>query len=525
MQFPKEAYVSRSINRRQVLRAGAAASALGLAGRAGFAAAQDGTPTGAAPGEIVIPDAGVELPTEDITFRWIDSGDLKALFYNEFHAAYQEAHQNITIQYDPLPWTEINQIVPLGVQSGDAHDIFAMPQDVPSSQAVAEGWVAPLDDIIPDFAAWKERFPLGSFMDGVHVFDGKTYTFPQTSSKRYWSMMFYNTELMAQAGFDPESERLTWDQFREAARAITEQGQGQYYGLIFGGQSTDRFGTYVRNLGRMAGAPAGGGAGFEDINWLTGDFQYTSEQYLAAIDLLVAINSDGSIFPGSMSLNDAEAWSQFPQGVAGMILEGPWVIPQWERENPDFQFGLASQPVPDAETVVPMTYEETGSNQLWVYAESEYKNVAGDMLSYIGSVDGQVAIMAATSGFLRALVPEAAEIAQESVELNPFAAEALALYDEQLRLGPMVTVRNPDVAQVALEHRPVTPNLGELVQGILVGQIDDVAAAMEDLQSRSNAELDRAIAAAQENGANVSRDDFIFANWDPMAEYTADMYE
>jgi multiple sugar transport system substrate-binding protein len=511
------------MNRRKLVQAGAGAGTFAwYAGRHGGAAAQDATP---APGAIVIPDSGVELPTDDVTFRWIDSGDLKALFYTQFHAAYQEAHPNITIQYDPLPWSEINQIVPIGVQSGDAHDIFAMPQDIPSAQAVAEGWVAPLDDIIPDFAAWKERFPLGSFMDGVHVFDGKTYTFPQTSSKRYWTMTFYNTALVEEAGYDLESERLTWDQYREAARKITEQGQGQYYGVVFGGQSTDRFATLVRNFGRMAGASAGGSLGFEDIDWRTGEFVYTSDEYQAAIDLLVGLQSDGSVFPGSMSLGDAEAWSQFPQGIAGMILEGPWVIPQWQRENPDFSFGLASQPIPNGDTVVPMTYEETGSNQLWVYADSEYKNIAGDMFSYIGSVEGQVGIMAATKGFLRALVPEAAEIAQESVALDPYASEALALYDEQLRLGPMVPVRNPAASRVAFERRPLTPDLGQLVQGIMAGQIDDVPAAMEDLQSRANAELERAIAAAQEAGAEVSRDDFVFANWDPTAEYTADMYE
>ncbi|MBA2468810.1 MAG: extracellular solute-binding protein [Chloroflexia bacterium] len=514
--------MNRHINRRRFVQtsaAGAGALALGSSAHRSLAAQE------ATPGSIVIPDSGVELPTDDITFRWIDSGDLKALFYNEFHAAYQEAHPNITIQYDPLPYAEINQIVPIGVQSGDAHDMFAMPQDIPSAQAVAEGWVAPLDDIIPDFAAWKERFPLGSFMDGVHVFDGLTYTFPQTSSKRYWTMMFYNTAYMDEAGYDPESERLTWDQYREAARTITEQGQGQYYGVVFGGQSTDRFGTFVRNLGRMAGASAGGSLGFEDIDWRTGEFVYASDEYQAAIDLLLGLESDGSIFPGSMSLNDAEAWSQFPQGIAGMILEGPWVIPQWQRENPDFSFGLASQPVPNSGESVPLAYEETGSNQLWVYADSPYKNVAGDMLSYIGSVEGQVAIMAATRGFLRALVPEAAEIAQESVPLDPFAATALALYDEQMRLGPMVPVRNPAASRVAFERRPLTPDLGQLVQGILAGQIDDVPAAMEDLQSRANAELERAISAAQEQGAEVTRDDFVFPDWDPTAEYTAENYQ
>jgi multiple sugar transport system substrate-binding protein len=93
-----------------------------------------------------------------------------------------------------------------------------------------------------------------------------------------------------------------------------------------------------------------------------------------------------------------------------------------------------------------------------------------------------------------------------------------------MRLGPMVTVRNPDVAQVALERRPLTPDFGELMQGMLAGQVSDPKAAMEDLASRSNAELERAIKAAQDKGANVSRDDFVFADWDPNEEYTEDKY-
>ena len=110
------------------------------------------------------------------------------------------------------------------------------------------------------------------------------------------------------------------------------------------------------------------------------------------------------------------------------------------------------------------------------------------------------------------------------MELNPYAAEALALYDEQMRLGPMVQVRNPDAAQVAFERQPLTPNLGQIMQGVLSGQIADLPAALEDLQSRANAELERAIKAAQDKGAEVSRDDFVFADWDPTEEFTEDKY-
>jgi multiple sugar transport system substrate-binding protein len=201
----------KTIDRRELLKTSAAgAAAFGVSAAFGSAGLQAAAAQADA-GQIVLPHSGVELPTDDVQFRWIDSGDLKALFYRELFKAYQEKYPNITISYDALPWTEINRIVPLGVQNGEAHDIFAMPQDVVASQAVAEGWVAPLDDLIPNFEEWKARFPLGSFLDGVHVFDGKTYTFPQMSSKRYWTMNFYNSDLLEKAGYDPANERMTWD--------------------------------------------------------------------------------------------------------------------------------------------------------------------------------------------------------------------------------------------------------------------------------------------------------------------------
>ena len=37
--------------------------------------------------------------------------------------------------------------------------------------------------------------------------------------------------------------------------------------------------------------------------------------------------------------------------------------------------------------------------------------------------------------------------------------------------------------------------------------------------------LDRAIKAAQDNGAEVSRDDWVFPNWNPMEDYGLEMYD
>ncbi len=472
-------------------------------------------------GAITIPNSGVTLPTDKVNFRWIDSGDLKALFYKQYFAAYQQAHPNIAIQYDALPWTEIEKIVPLGVQNGNAHDVFAVPLNVPGAQAVREGWVAPLDEVVPNFQRWKDTFPFGSFLDGVHVFNGKTYTFPVTSNKRYGTLTLYNTAIMQRAGYDPATTPFTWDDMRAAAKKITQQGKGQYYGTIFGAKSTQRLAEFVRNLGRMAGAPAAGdSSGNESIDWKTGQYVFTSDQYLAAIDLLLALNADGSIFPGSLGLDETAARARMPQGVAGFIIEGPWNIPQWPRENPDFTFGVASTPLPNNGSPIPLTFEETGANQMWVYAKSPNKAIAGDMFAYTGSEDGQTAIVVATEGNLRALLPQANERAQQSRQLDPHASKALELYEQQIRTGPLPVVRNPDVAQVLLELKNVTPDFGQTIQGLFAGQLKDPKAALQDLQDRSDKELERAITAARAKGATVSRDDWKFANWDPTKDYT-----
>jgi len=491
----------------------------------GGTAAAGGTPASTAAsgpvGAITIPQSAVPLPTDKVSFRWIDSGDLKALFYKKYFAAYQQAHPNITIQYDPLPWSEIQKVVPLGVQNGNAHDVFQLPLNVPAGQAVSEGWVAPLDDIIPNFAKWKTRFPFGAFIEGVHVFNGKIYTFPLTSSKRYGTLLLYNTAYLQQAGYDPASKPFTWDDFRTAAKKLTAQGKGQYYGFIFGGKDSTEFSAKVSNLARMAGASAGG----NDVNWKTGQYNYTADQYLAAIDLLLALKADGSVFPGVLSLNGPDVRSRMPQGVSAMILDGPWNIPQWPREKADFAFGVASQPVPNSGQPLPLTYEETGANQVWAYAKSPNKAIIADMFSYVASDEGQTAIVVASEGNLRSFFPQAQAQAEQSQELDPHARQAIALFEQQVRVGPMPEVRNPEQSQVDLELKHIHPDFGEVVQGLYTGQLKDPKAAMQDLQDRMDKDLDRAIKAAQAKGAKVSRDDWKFPNWDPMKDYTDADYQ
>ena len=150
----------------------------------------------------------------------------------------------------------------------------------------------------------KPSFPLAFFLPGITDFGGKTYGLPITSAKRYTTLLLYNVDYLQRAGYDPASEPLTWSTFREAAKKVTEQGNGAYYGFIIGGNQLPRWANAVRDLARMAGAVGGSGNQItSDINFLTGEYNFSTEEYIAAVELLLAMRDDGSVFPGTVSLN------------------------------------------------------------------------------------------------------------------------------------------------------------------------------------------------------------------------------
>ncbi len=485
--------------------AGAATPARPASGTGSPSVATARTATSAA--TLVIRDSGAKLPTENVPFHWVDSGDAKAPFFKAYFAAYQRAHPNITITYDPLP---------LAFQNNNAPDVFQLPGAISLGQAITSGWVRPIDDIIPDFDNWKATFPAGSFLTGLNVFDGKTYGPPLTNPGGNTSLC-YNTAYAARAEFDPQAHPVTWDAFRAAAKKMTEQGGGKYFGLMIEGQG-GRYASIVSGFARRA-APLGGGGGgmLADINWKTGTFNYTTDQYLAATDLLLGLKADGSIFPGSVALNAAQARAQFAQGAAGMIISGTYNIPQWKQDNPTLPFDIVGQPIPNGGTTSPLAEfpGATGENILNVNAKTKYPAIAGDMLHYLGTKEGNLLFTTLSGGGQRSIYPEI----NKQADIDPRSRAIFATLDRIQVLAPSPNVRNPDWAKVELEIKPLTPDFGAVMQGVFTGQLKDPKGAMEDLQDRSDKELDRAIKAAQAKGANVSREDLVFPNWDPMKDY------
>ncbi|WDR03972.1 extracellular solute-binding protein [Devosia algicola] len=458
----------------------------------------------------------------DGPFRWIDSGDQKAVFYKAFFKKYGE-DRGIEVVYDGLPWNEINTVLPLGVRNNTAQDAFCLPLNLPPAFAVKEGWVQPLDDYIPDLAAWKEGFPAGAFLEGINEFDGKTYGLPYTSARVTSAHVLFNRQYMQDAGFDPETTPLDWDTFRESARKITENSKGRAYGLIMGGAQVNRWADITRTLAQMAGRACGDTSIGTGIDFRTGELVFDSDEFVGAVELLLALNADGSIFPGIMGLNAPQARALVPQGAAGMILQGPWNIPQWERENPDFDFGIAPPPAPAGTTG---TYVIAGSlassaNTMFINAKAKNPQIAADVFHYLGTEQGQTD----WGNVVGPSDPPIFPAAQANSTMSERSKAALAMFQDVIRIGPNPFARNPALSEVAKAYVEPTPSLAQTVQGLFTGQASGIKEQLTTLKSATNTALDAAFKAAKDGGADVSRDELVFANWQPERDYVGADYK
>lgn len=153
-----------------------------------------------------------------------------------------------------------------------------------------------------------------------------------------------------------------------------------------------------------------------------------------------------------------------------------------------------------------------------ISAGSKHPDVAAKYLMALYSEDYQAGLVE-DGGFVSVI---------DSVNKTHMTDEAMQAYyeinNQQAALAPDPIVGNPATADVYAEASAISPGLGEIAQGVLAQNID-YKAELATFADKTQEEWMRAINAAKEKGAEVSPEDFEFKNWDPMKNYTSDLYK
>jgi multiple sugar transport system substrate-binding protein len=509
---------SFGISRRAILGAGLGAG-LGLA--AMLTGCTDTSQATATPGAgaslppTLGPDSfklpNTKLPSGPIKVSIVDSGDLKANYWSAMATAYQNKHPNVTVDYNGTNWNTIQQSITLGLQNGTAPDVFQLPGGVTIGQAIQNGWVMAFEDAVPDFQKIIKAYPAGASANGVTMFNGKTYLYSPSGNIRLQDGMLYNSKLVKDAGYDP-SDTISWDDFRAMLKKITKNGAGQAYGIIAGLTQGNQLNFPVADMAKLAGAHFN----YDGIDWKTGQYNYHDDKVVEAMELFLAIKSDGSFFPDSVSMDAPGARGRFPLGVAGVIMQGSWNIRPWQQSNPNFKFNIALPPRQDPKSKHMLSYGPGGSNYYVINGKTKSAKAVGDMIRFTMSKDGQTLWAQSDGSGDPAQYPGVFADAP----LSPLETRAQKLAQDNLVITPEPAVRNPDINVVYQLRKAVTPNFSQVCVGLFTGQLQGVKTQFKKLSDASEKAREDAIAAAKKQGANVSSDDFMFSDFDPDKPYS-----
>ena len=474
------------LNRRTLLAGGGALSFSALLAACGGGSAGGGGPNAAG------------------GLRWWDHFSALQKFHKQW-AAKQSTALGVQVAYTYNDVSKAPEALQLANQSKQLPDVYSNILNLPLSALVAEGWVHELTLSQEAMAS----LPAGSLTEGITNLGGKLYGLPLFSYQQYSAAHWFNTDVVEAAGIDPDEPATTYDEYRANLQKIKAGGGGAAPMILaLGGGARMR--EQQDDLAQVAGFP-----GFQGMKYATGEFAYDDDTYVNAIEFWKELNGSGLILAGSGGLTVADARSRWAAGVAGYFPDGPWCAGGAKNVAPDFVGKIGVGPIltPEAGGRV-VTYRGAPGAQFFVAGTTADPAKASALVGSMTSKEYQKGL---ASGMDQP--PLDISVVQDADSIAPYKKLA-GWFQETVKRGPEAVVRNPDVAKVQALQKPISPHLGDIVQGYLGGDISDLRGALKKLSDAFSADREQAITAAVAGGAQVSLDDYAFPDWTPGQDWT-----
>ncbi len=159
---------------------------------------------------------------------------------------FEAENPGITVNHTDYPWLQYHDTIVLRLRGNTTTDILYVGEDWLPEWAAA-GWLAPLEDLFPEVAQYKDKTVRYALRD--MTYQDKLY------GLSYYSDMFtfmYDKEALAEAGIDVPK---TWDDVLQAALTLKEAGMDKPFVYGSDHDSPDFYQTFVSTVygrgGRM----------------------------------------------------------------------------------------------------------------------------------------------------------------------------------------------------------------------------------------------------------------------------------
>jgi ABC-type glycerol-3-phosphate transport system substrate-binding protein len=336
-------------------------------------------------------------------------------------AAFEASHPNITVQYEQVPFSDLNSVIQNRVGSGDSDpDVYTADQ--PRTAAlVNRGLLLDITDGVGDIS----DLVLAAGIEASSV-DGRVYSLPISTSTQ---ALYVNTDLLEAAGLpipplDP-AQRITWEEIRESAAAA--QGAGAEWGVIL-----DQVNRYYQLQPLMESAGGGSGIGDDQL-----DLDITNEGWIKAMEYYGSLFEDGLAPRG---VPPTQTQDLFANGQVAYFIGGVWWQGMFDGAE-GLNWAMAPHPMFEGgEAVTP-----TGAWSWGVSPSSDHPEEALEFIKF-AALDTEGAL-AAMEGYP---LPPANLAAYETYASNQIVSEATALIEYEL--ANTARIRPPTIGWVELEE-------------------------------------------------------------------------
>ena len=226
-----------------------------------------------------------------------------------------EKATGIKVEVVEIPEKDLTQKMLLEFSNNTGlYDALMAPEDA-FSKYVTNGYLASLGEaggVPADADDFVPRFMDRIRYDGERLYQGDLYGLPLSGDV---NVLYYNTELMAQAGLDPDKPPQTWDEFMTYAKALTKDGvHGTGWLGVQGDASTWAWATYLFSMG---------GDFFDEKDHPV----FNSEAGVKALQMIVDMIHKDQVMPPSVPSWDYDQINAaFPQGRVAMVVNWPYML-------------------------------------------------------------------------------------------------------------------------------------------------------------------------------------------------------
>ncbi|WP_312172809.1 extracellular solute-binding protein [Microbacterium sp.] len=363
---------------RKILAAGsiAAVAALALAGCSGSSDA----------GESTDPDAPVTLTLSGWSIDTTPE-------FQTLADAFTADHPNVKIELKEYDAAEYNTLVTADLAAGSGPDIITQKEVKYVTTFQEGGQLLDVSDVaLPEGISGADSYEV----------DGAAYAVPYRQDS--W-VLFYNKALFDAAGVEQPDGSWTWDDYADAAAALTTDGSK---------------GTYLH---RWQSTVQGFANAQTDTSVLDGDFSNMKDYY----DSTLALQDAGDqVDFNTSTANQLTYQGEFGTQKAAMMLMGTWytatlIAQQASGEANDFEWGIAPAPQLDEKTAgtdnTPVTFGDPTGFGINANIDSAKVDAAKQFLEFAASEAGAQAL--AEIGITPALTNDAVVESYFAVEGAP----------------------------------------------------------------------------------------------------------